>query len=129
MSMARTTTKTDGQDREKTAAAQRRAADDLKDRAGRQPVIAEVLSTAHQRLGLWRLCVNRQCWQGHACRGDTLDCAARRWPVACSCLERIAATRASGRTPAQVATDHLKGWLDDNGLLTFIQPRMVCWLD
>src|SRR5262245_181644 len=120
-SMARTTSKTDDQGRERAAATQRRAADELKERAKREPVIAEVLTTAHHRLGLWRLCGNGRCWRSYHCRGDALDCAARRWPVACSCLERIAASsHGSGKPPAQVATDHLKGWLDDNGLLTFI---------
>ncbi|HEY1363765.1 MAG TPA: hypothetical protein VGF60_16100 [Xanthobacteraceae bacterium] len=110
----------------KIAEAQRRAADDLRRRAAESPVIAEVITAAHARLGLWRLCAERVCRRGRGCRGDALACAARHWPVACSCIEEIAEARRLGE-PGTAAGRHLADWSEKDGVLTLRRITLVAW--
>jgi hypothetical protein len=115
-------------DRDKAAVAQRRASDELRARAATEPLVATIITTAHARLKLWQLCAKANCDRERGCAGDALACAARHWPVACSCMEAAAAARGRGQPPARGADEALKVWLDHDGLLTKVRLAVVGWL-
>ena len=106
---------------DKIVAAAQRAADERKARAAADPVIVDMLTVAHRRFRLWRLCADRCCRRARACRGDALACGARRWPAVRAWLEEMMQARRRG--PAVRRLTHLREWSEEDGVL--VQSRKV----
>jgi hypothetical protein len=112
---------------DRTAELQARAAQELRGRAAKDPVLSGLLTGLHRRFRLWRLCAEQGCRRAHDCRGDALACGARRWPVARSLLRQIVKARRRGPAVERIAGRNLRHWSEEGGVLGQTQTVFISW--
>jgi len=113
---------------DRTAELQARAAQELRGRAAKDPVVAGLLTGLHRRFRLWRLCAEQGCRRARNCRGDALACSARRWPAVRSFLQLVVKARRRGPAAGRIAGRNLRQWSQEGGVLAQTRKVFISWL-